>query len=168
MHKKRFGDVPGLSVELEASVEELLANLRLTDEASARVMIRKLAEIENLAGETLATVGRRARALHLLADHEAAKAAYGRWLLRAARDHPQRKQFALGLYKAERGERSGVLVGEVFRDCDVCPEMVVLPSGRFMMGSPGSEAGRYKDEGPQHLVSVRSFALGKYEVTFSQ
>jgi formylglycine-generating enzyme required for sulfatase activity len=44
----------------------------------------------------------------------------------------------------------------------------VSPSGRFMMGSPESEAGRYKDEGPQHLVSMRSFALGKYEVTFSQ
>jgi formylglycine-generating enzyme required for sulfatase activity len=58
--------------------------------------------------------------------------------------------------------------GEVFRHCEGCPEMVVILSGRFMMGSPGSEAGRGQDEGPQHLVSVRSFALGKYEVTFSQ
>ena len=28
-------------------------------------------------------------------------------------------------------------VGEVFRDCDVCPEMVVVPAGSFMMGSAG-------------------------------
>ena len=32
-------------------------------------------------------------------------------------------------------------VGEVFRDCPGCPEMVVVSSGSFMMGSPESEAG---------------------------
>ena len=38
--------------------------------------------------------------------------------------------------------------GRVFRDCGTCPEMVVVPSGSFMMGSPASEAGRDDDEGP--------------------
>ena len=33
-------------------------------------------------------------------------------------------------------------VGRVFRDCAECPEMVVVPSGSFMMGSPGGESGR--------------------------
>ena len=32
--------------------------------------------------------------------------------------------------------------GNIFRDCPSCPEMVVIPSGSFDMGSPGSEAGR--------------------------
>jgi formylglycine-generating enzyme required for sulfatase activity len=45
------------------------------------------------------------------------------------------------------------------------PEMVVLPGGKFAMGSPKSEAGREQNEGPIHEVSVRSFALGKYPVT---
>ena len=56
--------------------------------------------------------------------------------------------------------------GHVFRDCDTCPEMVVIPAGTFRMGSPASEAGRYDDEGPRHEVTLRSpFALGRYEVT---
>jgi formylglycine-generating enzyme required for sulfatase activity len=60
--------------------------------------------------------------------------------------------------------------GETFRDCaDVCPEMVVVPAGEFMMGSPDNEEGHQKDEGPQHKVSiVRPFAVGKYEVTFDE
>ena len=55
--------------------------------------------------------------------------------------------------------------GDVFRDCAACPEMVVIPAGTFMMGSPASEAGRYDDEGPRHQVTLGSFALGRYEVT---
>ena len=33
-------------------------------------------------------------------------------------------------------------VGEVFRDCDVCPEMVVVPAGSFMMGPEGDSQRR--------------------------
>ena len=42
---------------------------------------------------------------------------------------------------------AGQQVGEVFRDCDVCPEMVVVPAGNFMMGSPETEQGRRDNEG---------------------
>ena len=56
-----------------------------------------------------------------------------------------------------------------FRDCPDCPEMVVVPSGSFMMGSPSSEEGRDADEGPVHRVTiVRPFAVGVYEVTFGE
>ena len=55
--------------------------------------------------------------------------------------------------------------GETFRDCEVCPDMVVVPAGDFSMGSPPGEAGRNDNEGPQHKVSIAPFALGKYEVT---
>jgi len=59
--------------------------------------------------------------------------------------------------------------GETFRDCPECPEMVVVPAGRFMMGSPGTERGRDDIEGPQHRVTIsRPFAVGKYEVTFAE
>ena len=55
-----------------------------------------------------------------------------------------------------------------FRDCTDCPEMVVIPAGRFQMGSPDSEPGRYNDEGPVHTVNLKSFALAKTEVTQKQ
>ena len=52
-----------------------------------------------------------------------------------------------------------------FNDCDGCPEMVVVPTGRFLMGSPESEAGRTDAEGPQHEVRIaRPFAVGKFVV----
>jgi len=59
--------------------------------------------------------------------------------------------------------------GATFKDCDDCPEMVVVPAGSFTMGSPASEKKRDKDEGPRHRVTIpRSFAVGKFEVTFAE
>jgi formylglycine-generating enzyme required for sulfatase activity len=71
---------------------------------------------------------------------------------------------------------------ESFRDCDVCPEMVVVPAGSFMMGSSEAEIealvkttdgtysrNLYRSEGPQHRVTIaRPFAVGKFEVTFAE
>jgi formylglycine-generating enzyme required for sulfatase activity len=66
----------------------------------------------------------------------------------------------------------------VFRDCPDCPEMVVVPGGRFVMGSPpeeklwaatrGATAESVSDEAPQHAVTLRSFAIGRYDVTRGQ
>ncbi|HVV32427.1 MAG TPA: SUMF1/EgtB/PvdO family nonheme iron enzyme [Vitreimonas sp.] len=58
--------------------------------------------------------------------------------------------------------------GQVIQDCTSCPEVVVAPGGLFQMGSATTEAGRGRDEGPQHEVSITPFAIGKYEVTFQQ
>ena len=64
----------------------------------------------------------------------------------------------------ERAEQEAMRPGRVFRDCDECPEMVVIPAGSFTMGSPASS-----DEVPQHLVTIaRQFAAGKFEVTFDE
>ena len=56
--------------------------------------------------------------------------------------------------------------GHVFRDCTGahCPEMVVIPAGSFVMGSHDGDA----DEKPPHRVNIRSFALGRFEVTQGQ
>lgn len=60
---------------------------------------------------------------------------------------------------------------EIFKSLDApwCPEMVMLPAGRFLMGSPENEAERFDWEGPQHEVMIsRLFALGRYAVTFEE
>ena len=45
------------------------------------------------------------------------------------------------------------------------PLMIRLPGGRFEQGSASDEVDRDADEGPRHAVTLRPFALGKYEVT---
>jgi len=57
---------------------------------------------------------------------------------------------------------------EVFRDCEMCPEMVVIPPGTFVMGSPETEKDRDKDEG-QHTVTIAyAFAVSKGPITWDQ
>jgi formylglycine-generating enzyme required for sulfatase activity len=59
--------------------------------------------------------------------------------------------------------------GGKFMECASCPEMIVVPPGSFMMGSPANEAERRPDEGPQHRVTiVSSFAVGRFEITFDE
>ena len=59
--------------------------------------------------------------------------------------------------------------GRVFRDCPACPEMVVVPAGSYLMGSPDGEVGRDDNEGPRHLVTIEApFGVGVYEVTFAE
>jgi formylglycine-generating enzyme required for sulfatase activity len=52
-----------------------------------------------------------------------------------------------------------------FTECPDCPPMVAIPAGKFLMGSPKAEPGRFDSEGPQHVVTLKAFALGKYDIT---
>ena len=60
-------------------------------------------------------------------------------------------------------------VGHPFRECTDCPEMVVVPAGRFVIGSPAEESGRDRSrtliEGPRRTVAIAAFALGTAPVT---
>jgi formylglycine-generating enzyme required for sulfatase activity len=47
-------------------------------------------------------------------------------------------------------------------------EMVLIPGGEFVMGSPADETKRNEDEGPQHLVKIAPFWMGKHEVTWDE
>ena len=66
--------------------------------------------------------------------------------------------------------------GDAFRDCDKCPELIVVPAGSFTMGSTkaerrwaadqGVDTERYQLEGPSHQVEIpQPFAMGKFEIT---
>ena len=81
---------------------------------------------------------------------------------------------ALGLFavslcfisaNAQAASKSSLTNGTVFRDCSDCPELVVVPSGFFIMGLNG----RRKAERPAHRVNISApFAVGRYEITFDQ
>ena len=50
-----------------------------------------------------------------------------------------------------------------------CPEMMALPQGKYLRGSPTTEEGRSSDEGPQKAVSIKyDLAVGQYEITRDQ
>lgn len=72
---------------------------------------------------------------------------------------------------------------EIFRECDACPEMIVLPKGVFEMGAPpeqsillthlrerqGEDVPGLKHEGPVHRVEIdRAIAMGRNEVTHDE
>jgi formylglycine-generating enzyme required for sulfatase activity len=71
--------------------------------------------------------------------------------------------------KGESASAAALKPGDAFRDCDVCPQMRVVPPGIFVMGSPGNEKMRSLDEGPQASVRfARPFAVGTFAVTFDE
>jgi formylglycine-generating enzyme required for sulfatase activity len=51
---------------------------------------------------------------------------------------------------------------------DILLEMVIIPGGTFLMGSPPNEPERSKSEGPQHQVTVPTFCMGRYPITQAQ
>ena len=57
---------------------------------------------------------------------------------------------------------------DVIANTDVTFDMVPIPGGKFMMGSPDGEPGRKDDEGPQHEVEIAPFWMGKCEVTWDE
>jgi formylglycine-generating enzyme required for sulfatase activity/uncharacterized caspase-like protein len=67
------------------------------------------------------------------------------------------------------GDLQKLAAGSVFRDCADCPEMVVIPPGKFAMGLADYRKLRRPSEGPLREVSIPgTFAVGRNEVTWSQ
>lgn len=55
-----------------------------------------------------------------------------------------------------------------FRECDMCPDMINVAGGTFLMGAPDEELARNAWEGPQRKVAMAPFAISVTEVTFDQ
>src|SRR5262249_50004129 len=47
-------------------------------------------------------------------------------------------------------------------------EMIAIPGGTYVMGSPKDEKSRGEDEGPQHPVTIKGMWVGKFEVTWDE
>lgn len=59
--------------------------------------------------------------------------------------------------------------GTIFQDCAVCPKMVVIAPGSFLMGSPESDDRARSNERPQRKITIgRPFAVSQFEVTFAE
>ena len=57
--------------------------------------------------------------------------------------------------------------GDSFKECEDCPEMVVVSPGRFLMGTPAGQGDDH--ERPQHEVTIaRPFAVAKFALTFDE
>jgi formylglycine-generating enzyme required for sulfatase activity/uncharacterized caspase-like protein len=67
----------------------------------------------------------------------------------------------------QRSQRTGEQYIEEIRS-GVSLELVIVPGGNFLMGSPETEVRRLPNENPQHLVRTKPFLIGKYPVTQAQ
>jgi formylglycine-generating enzyme required for sulfatase activity len=67
-------------------------------------------------------------------------------------------------------EEQSAKPAQSFRDCATdCPEMVIVPTGSFMMGAPATEPGQQRSEQPQHHVAIaKPFAVSKFALTFAE
>jgi formylglycine-generating enzyme required for sulfatase activity len=72
----------------------------------------------------------------------------------------------LSVPTAEQENEKVTKPGSDFKECAIgCPTMVVVPAGKFTMGSDGEE----DREGPQHEVTIaKPFSVSKTEVTFAE
>jgi formylglycine-generating enzyme required for sulfatase activity len=70
----------------------------------------------------------------------------------------------------EQEQAKAAKPGSDFKECaSGCPVMIVIPAGKFIMGSPENEPDREASEGPKHEVAVaQPFAVSKFEVTFEE
>ncbi|MDM8560861.1 SUMF1/EgtB/PvdO family nonheme iron enzyme [Candidatus Parabeggiatoa sp. HSG14] len=66
----------------------------------------------------------------------------------------------------ERESKAGDIFRDTLKDGSKAPEMVIIPAGKFRMGDIQGTGGNR--EKPVHEVSVKSFAMGRYPVTFEE
>ncbi len=69
-------------------------------------------------------------------------------------------------------DECGLKPRETFRECENCPEMVVVPAGQVLMGSEQGDIDSgvaAANEGPQHMAVIKqSIAVGRFEITRDQ
>ena len=66
----------------------------------------------------------------------------------------------------EQKQTASALPGTVFKDCDKCPEMIVIPAGHFIQGTNATEMEPQVNEGPMRQVTIDyALAVSRYEIT---
>ena len=68
---------------------------------------------------------------------------------------PRHMVMDLTVLTVEQEKAQAANPGSDFKECaNGCPVMIVIPSGKFIMGSPENEPGRNASEGPLHEVTI--------------
>jgi formylglycine-generating enzyme required for sulfatase activity len=100
---------------------------------------------------------------------------FGAWAIRGYVQETVVWHFTMGpsVLTVEQEKAIAAKPGSDFKECaSRCPTMVVVPAGKFTMGSPEtdqSDPSRLHNERPQHEVTIaKPFAVGRTEVTFAE
>jgi formylglycine-generating enzyme required for sulfatase activity len=82
---------------------------------------------------------------------------------------PQREGLtAIGIKVLSDSEEAALKQKASFKECEKCPEMVVVPPGAFMMGTSESASKRTAESSRHKVTFAHSFAVGRYAVTFAE
>jgi formylglycine-generating enzyme required for sulfatase activity len=170
--EKKAGHLREAEMEMKIGIEVFKLNLLAYPDsgdahynlADAYLQVGEKALARQYAQKALAMIDSHAAPLSSWSDTEQRRAE-----IRNGVEDLLKKLKAVPTITSERATSSG------FHDCADCPEMLVIPGGKFIMGSSAAEkswevtqggsAEGVADEAPQHEVSVPSFAMGKYNVT---
>ena len=143
---------PGTNVkeEVKAQLAELV-KLKQEEEAKGKQMEKeKLKQEEEAKGKQVGLVK--------LKQQEGAK---GKQVgLVKSKQEEEAKGKQVGLVKSKQEKEAMFAAIE--------KEMILIPAGKFMMGSPASEKGRSADETQHEVTLTKPFYMGKYEVTQDQ
>ena len=133
--------------------------LQVGQPVKANTSVLKYLELTGQAGE------HHLEALELLNETEAI-IGQAAWRVSRGQAIPADRQAALD-HLLEQAEDNAP--NRVFRDCPVCPVMVEVPAGTYMMGTSVDDLEGYPGERPRHSVAIGSrFAVGVYEVTLAE
>ena len=189
----RLKGVQYLVVGSITNVENLTIRARLVDVATGDIVLRAEASVEDAGGlkdaigklangllpmtaEDFARLIEKAKAIlkdmpsskDKLTDDQKSKLLEAKQAVDVALTYKDKDDNALALM-----EQIEAYIGPEKETLDlgkgVKMKLVLVPSGKFMMGSPKDERGRNEDEGPQHEVSIsKPFYMGLYHVTRGQ
>ena len=162
------------AMEVDRLLLQAGAHMRAGDPADALSALDRILELqaEHGVGVPEAFWFRHAEAALATGNAERGQASALGYLELAGREG-EHYLAALELFNEAEALQSRFPPGSTFRDCDMCPRMVVVPAGTFIMGSPESEDVEYSfltsNERPQHSVTIPApFAVGLYEVTLAE
>ena len=149
------------------------ADARAVKDGFRNAWLKLIAGMIGVNAGALQDRDRRRRRARLLTNAVAAAAAIAvfatLFLTQGVWEPPIYGYLHYGRYAVARGALPLIASDGSFQDCAAgskdCPSMVVIPAGEFLMGSPETEVGRETWEGPQHPVSVETFAASKYDIT---